>query len=606
MTDWAKPYPNKIMCRIAGILSRKSRSEKTANQVKAMCNSMQHGGPDDEGLYIDEHGSCCLGNRRLSILDLSQSGHQPMSLNDELFITFNGEIYNFKELRAELQALGYMFHSGCDTEVILKAYSHWGVESFARLSGMFAFALYDASRQLTYLVRDASGIKPLYYSRLTQSLVFASEIKAFFEIDHVFETDERWKVYMLAFGFIPEPYTTLKNVYTLEKGHYLAYNHQTDFVSTKSYKSFTYSKKVTDPKESVYLVKEAINNAVKSHLLSDVPVGVFLSGGIDSSILTLLAYGLTKDNVNAISIDHNEKTYTERPYRDLINKLINNRNTEYLVTYDDFVHNFDRIMLAMDQPSTDGINTWFASMHAKEHGLKCILSGIGADELFGGYPSFRRMPLLERLKVIPKKVLRMSESLFNVNYKRLYYLSYDNQIGQYLFMRGYYTPRYIAQVLDADVNEIDGILSGFTVNSWFAELSSENRASWNAINIYMQNQLLKDTDHMSMSHGLEVRVPFLDQNLIELVLSIDSTIKFNKQLPKQLLINAFKDELPEAIWNREKMGFTFPFQEWMKKFSKISEPELYKNPTAKTLMKQFQDGQLHWSNAFALYQVCNA
>jgi asparagine synthase (glutamine-hydrolysing) len=571
-----------------------------------MNDSMKHGGPDDEGLYINSDGSCCLGNRRLSILDLSQKGHQPMSLDDRFYITFNGEIYNFLEIKDELRGYGHTFKTGSDTEVILKAYSHWGIASFAKLSGMFAFALYDASEKRTYLVRDASGIKPLYYSQIPGGLIFASEMKALFQTEYKFEKDEKWKVYMLAFGFIPEPYTTLKNVFTLKKGHYLVYDHHNDFISIKPFKTFVFSGKITDPKEAVQLVKEYINKAVKSHLLSDVPVGVFLSGGIDSSILTLLSYNLTKDNVNAISIDHNEETYTERPYRQLINKLINNRNTEYLVTYDDFVHNFDKIMSAMDQPSTDGINTWFASKHAKEHGVKCILSGIGADELFGGYPSFRRMPLLERLKIIPKKILRMSESLFNVNYKRLYYLSYDNQIGQYLFMRGYYTPLYIAQVLDAEVDEIDGILSGFTVDSWFEDLTSENRASWNAINIYMQNQLLKDTDHMSMSHGLEVRIPFLDQNLIDMVLSIHPSVKFNNKLPKQLLVNAFKDQLPEAIWNREKMGFTFPFQEWMKKFDRISDPELYKNQTAKALMKQFHDGNLHWSNAFALYHVCNA
>jgi asparagine synthase (glutamine-hydrolysing) len=592
------------MCRIAGILSGNLKIEKALREVQAMCTVMQHGGPDDEGVFISPDASCCLGNRRLSILDLSQSGHQPMTIASRFSITFNGEIYNFKDLRRELQGYGYSFITDSDTEVILIAFQHWGIASFKKLSGMFAFALFDSVNKQTYLVRDASGIKPLYYSKLSEGLIFSSEIKAFKETEYLFENDERWKIYMLAFGYIPEPYTTLKNVFTLEKGHYLLYDHSIDYLKERPFKTFVFSYEISDYRIAMQRVKRSINDAVKSHLIADVPVGVFLSGGIDSSILTLLAYKYSKENINAISIDHEEQEFTERPYRQLINNMIGNRNTEYLVTYDDFADNFDTIMSAMDQPSTDGINTWFASKHAKDHGLKCILSGIGADELFGGYPAFRRMALLERLRVIPKKILRMSENLFNVNYKRLYYLSYDNQIGQYLFMRGYYTPTYIAKLLDADVKEVDGILSGFTVGSWFQPLTSGNRASWNAINIYMQNQLLKDTDSMSMSHGLEVRIPFLDQQLIELVLSIHPSAKFDHALPKKLLIDSFKDTLPEPIWNREKMGFTFPFQEWMKRFERISDPSQYKNETAKELMLQFQSGGLHWSNAFALYHAC--
>lgn len=594
------------MCRIAGILSGELRSEETAFQVQSMCNSMKHGGPDDEGVYITPDGACCLGNRRLSVLDLSQNGHQPMAFENRLFITFNGEIYNFSELRNELKTYGYRFRTDSDTEVILQAYNHWGVDAFAKLSGMFAFALFDALHKKTYLVRDASGIKPLYYIKLVKGLMFASEVKAFTSTDYAFSEDEHWKIYMLAFGFVPEPYTTLKNVFSLEKGHYMVYDHQNDLIMMRSFRNFVFSHQIDNYDIAVKRVREAINNAVKTHLTADVPVGVFLSGGIDSSILTLLTYKHNRNNIHAISIDHEEQEFTERPFRQLINNMIGNRNSEYLVTYDDFIKSFDTVISAMDQPSTDGINSWFASMHARNHGLKCILSGIGADELFGGYPAFRRMPLLERLRVIPKKVLRMSENFFNVNYKRLYYLSYDNQIGQYLFMRGYYTPSYIAGILDADVAEVDSILSGFNVGSWFQPLTAGNRASWNAINIYMQNQLLKDTDYMSMSHGLEVRVPFLDQELMDLVLSIHPSTKFDHQIPKKILIDAFKDILPEAIWNREKMGFTFPFQEWMRKFGRISDPSLYKNGTAQKLMEEFRNGTLHWSNAFALYHVCKA
>lgn len=572
--------------------------------VRNMCTVMQHGGPDDEGVYSNAISTCCLGNRRLSILDLSSAGHQPMATGDDrLVITYNGEIYNFIELREELIAAGQTFKTDSDTEVILRGYDEWGTDAFARLSGMFAFALYDASRQRTYLVRDPSGIKPLYYATKGDELIFASEVKAFALSGQTFFKDERWKLFMLAFGYIPEPNTTFKSVMCLPKGHFMLYDHSNGACVLRPYEIFQFSSGRNNYNDAVGLVREKLRHAVKSHLIADVPVGVFLSGGIDSSILTLLAHEFAGDNVNAISIDHQEETFTERPYRRLINNLIGKRNTEYLVTYDHFRDNFDRIIGAMDQPSTDGINSWFASMHAREHGLKCILSGLGADELFGGYPAFRRMALLQRLQFIPKKIMRQAERFRNVNYRRLYYLSYDNQIGQYLFLRGYYTPSVIARILQADVREIDNILSAITLPSWLQDLNTGNRASWNAMNVYMQNQLLKDTDYMSMSHGLEVRLPFLDRDLINLVLSIEPEIKFTSSLPKSLLIHAFKSELPEEIWKREKMGFTFPFQEWMKRFDRISDPNNYRNKEANALITQFRNGELHWSNAFALYHV---
>jgi asparagine synthase (glutamine-hydrolysing) len=260
----------------------------------------------------------------------------------------------------------------------------------------------------------------------------------------------------------------------------------------------------------------------------------------------------------------------------------------------------------MDQPSTDGINSWFVSRYAKANGLKAVLSGLGGDELFGGYPSFQRMNTLSMVKKASSSFIRTVGYHPNPKLKRLYYLSYKNPIGEYLFLRGFFTPPVIAEILDADLREINHIIENFPIDPQVNDLRGGNRASWFETNLYMQNQLLKDTDYMSMSHGIEVRVPFLDQDLIETALMIDPAIKFSSKIHKILLIEAFKDVLPEQVWNRRKMGFSFPFQEWMSKFDQISNPDLYKNKTAKKLMKDFHAGSLHWSSAFALYHINNA
>lgn len=595
------------MCRIAGIISSNINSAETYRQVKAMCTALQHGGPDDEGIYLNENGSVCLGHRRLSILDLSSAGHQPMSCRDEsLWISFNGEVYNFKELRKELSTKGHLFHTETDTEVILKAYEEWGTESFAKLKGMFAFAIYDRRSNRVYLVRDASGIKPLYYSFNHQQLCFASEVKAFSQIGIEFQKDENWKIYLLAFGHIPEPFTTLKGVQSLSKGHYLSWDLSRQQHRIQSFKQFGYTEEITDFKEAVHEVREALRKSVTNHLISDAPIGVFLSGGIDSSILTLIADQYQGNKLNSLSINLEETDYTEKKYQEMVTRNMKGTHNEYFINYKEFIKNFETIVRSMDQPSTDGINSWFVSKYAKENGLKAVLSGLGGDELFGGYPSFQRMNTLSFVKKISSSFIRTVGYHPNPRLKRLYYLSYKNPIGEYLFLRGFYTPPVIASILDADLKDINTLINDFPLNEQIYSLTGGNRASWFETNLYMQNQLLKDTDYMSMSHGIEVRVPFLDQDLINTALRIHPSVKFSSKLQKILLIEAFKDVLPEQVWNRKKMGFSFPFQEWMSRFGRISNPEGYKNKTSKNLMKDFHKGNLHWSSAFALYHINNA
>ena len=594
------------MCRIAGIISNSTQADELYRQVKAMCDCMKNGGPDDEGIYLNEEKKICLGNRRLAIQDLSTSGHQPMSTTNNLFhITFNGEVYNFKQLKVELVSLNVKFNSDTDTEVVLKAYQQWGIESFKKLKGMFAFAITDLIKQKTFLVRDVSGIKPLYYSQQGNDLIFASEVKAFKETRYNFHQNNDWKVYLLALGHIPEPYTTFKSVYSLAKGNYLTWDHRTNSANIASYFSFRFSEQVINHAEAIHKIREALNYSVKKHLIADASIAVFLSGGIDSSILTLIADRYLKDKLNTLSIDLQETDYSESKYQKLITHQTSGKHYQEVINFKSFDSNFDEIIKAMDQPGTDGINSWFVSKLAREKGMKAVLSGIGADELFGGYPSFHRTKTTNALKKIPKSILRMAEKHPNPKYRRLYYLSYDNPLGEYLFSRGFFTPLVIARVLDAGHDEVDLLLRKFEGDKQFNSLSNGNRASWLESNLYMQNQLLKDTDCMSMSQGVEVRVPFLDQDLVELLLSIHPDIKFKARQHKLLLIDSFKHILPEQIWNRPKMGFSFPFQEWMKKYKSLSDPDHYKNETSKKLMKDFQADKLHWSSAFALYHIEN-
>lgn len=570
-----------------------------------MCDRLAHGGPDDDGIFLDKSGKICLGHRRLSILDLTDAGHQPMEHND-IWISYNGEVYNYKELREELQEAGYTFQTGTDTEVILKAYQCWGVDSFQRLEGMFVFAIADLQLNKTFLVRGPEGIKPLYYTANEDRLIFASEVKAFGASGYDFAEDPNWKILFLAFGHMPEPYTTLEGVRMLPKGHYLEWNNETAEYFIKKFFSYKYSKAIKDPEEALEAVKTAVTAAVRRHMISDAPIGIFLSGGIDSSILTLLANQLEASTLKTLSINFQEAEFNERKYQQLVVNQIASDHTDYLITKEELERNFERILEAMDQPSADGINSWFISKYAKEAKVKAVLSGLGADELFGGYPSFDRVKTIAWLKMIPSSFLRLARKHQDLKIKRISYLALKNPIGEYLFLRGFYTPDIIAKILGINVKEVLEVLESCPIDPELNQLHQKNRISWLETNCYMQNQLLKDSDYMSMSHGIEIRVPFLDHQLVKTVLSIDPKIKFSKSQKKKILIDAFAELLPVEIWDRKKMGFTFPFQKWLRSFDKLANEDHYSDTKSKQLIASFKKGKLHWSAAFALYLIQNS
>ena len=589
------------MCRIAGLISAKLSEVDRTSGLQRMCDAMHKGGPDGYGYQFLSALNLGLGHRRLSLIDLSEKGKQPMPYQN-LSITFNGEIYNYRELKADLIAKGYTFENETDTEVILAGYQVYGIPFFKQLKGMFAFALVDQDKKQTFLVRDEQGIKPLYYYQNEKELYFASEIKAFTALNKSWEENKAWPIYFLSFGFIPEPFSTLKDVFNLAKGHYLVWDHKKQKAEVKKFAGDYPNTSLAI--EAVESTKTLLDQAVKRHLISDAPIGVFLSGGIDSSLLSLIAHEQNSQTITTVSINFNEPEFSEQQYQTVIAEQIGSKHISYTVTPQDFEKNIPQIFEDMDQPSNDGINSWFVNKVAKENGLKAVLSGIGADEIYGGYPSFKRHHLVSKLKKLPRFILRQAKYLPHDKLKRISFLAYKNPIGEYLFLRGFFTPNVVAQLLQVDENAVAALLHNYPIDNEVARLTAEDRISWFETNIYMQNQLLKDTDYMSMAHGVEVRVPFLDQDVVNNALQLPTEKRFDQNQPKSLLIKAYQSLLPEVIWNRPKKGFTFPFQHWFKSYQPMqNEAHYQKNTTALRLLSQFKQNKLHWSKLFAVYQV---
>jgi len=566
-----------------------------------MCDSLKHGGPDDEGFYTDTDNKLVLGHRRLALIDLSPGGHQPMSYDNERYwISYNGELYNYLEIKAELVAAGYQFRSASDTEVILAAFAAWGTNAFKRFNGMFAFALWDSRSAAIYLVRDRSGIKPLYYAHTDNGLCFASEMRAFAAVPWLQQENKDWPVYLLAYGHLPEPVTTLQLVAPLPKGSFLRYHSKTGKWDIEMFGFTSYAEITGNRDEAKYQVREMLSAAVQRHLISDAPIGVFLSGGLDSSIMALLAYDKQRSGLKTLSIIFEEAKYSEKKYQDLVIDKLECPNWQETLTEKTFQQNLPGIINDMDMPGCDGINTWFISKYAKESGLKAVLSGVGGDELFGGYPSFNRIGKVKWIEKLPSALLQSGRNSGSKKLRRLAYLSLGGAKGFYLFLRGQFVPATIARQLGATENEIWNILDEQPQLDGIRSLSNGNQAGWIESNMYMQNQLLRDADVMSMAHGIEIRVPFLDRDFVNLVQNIRSDIKYSGSYPKQLLLDSFKTALPDEVWNRPKMGFSFPFTEWMQQSAFEKKTMQGAGESGSDSFKKFNDGEMHWSQLMSL------
>jgi asparagine synthase (glutamine-hydrolysing) len=444
------------------------------------------------------------------------------------------------------------------------------------------------------------GVKPLYYHIKDRVLVFGSEVRVFHQFNKNWRGDEKWKILFLAFGSIPHPYTTLENVYQLDAGAFMEINiddfsHEVHFYSHSGRETANISSgnELSD-------VKDALIATIKKNLIADAPLGVFLSGGIDSSLITLLADEF-KQGIKTLSINFDEATFDESPYqKQVVAKAKNVVHTSYRINEQIFWEDLPDIWRAMDQPTIDGVNSYFVSRCAHSEGLKAVLSGLGADEIFGGYASFKRVKWIRRIRKLPfKRTIAKLLKYWRSAYGRLTFLTIAGPIGDYLFLRGIHTPDVIAKILAIPEHKVWSALKEVKVG---IPDKLDDRAYVSALEsrIYMTNQLLKDTDCMSMWHALEARVPFLDIRLIRLMESIPVKKRYNEKVPKYLLTTCIPGLLPRDIIYRKKNGFTFPISVWLKNKPEYVRDLIDINVASQGIIDGFEKGDDHWSRCWSL------
>jgi asparagine synthase (glutamine-hydrolysing) len=614
------------MCGIAGIL--KVHSPTTPEDVAAVQRIMDgqnHRGPDDSGLYRDQQ--VVLGHRRLSILDLSPAGHQPMSNEDgAVWITYNGEIYNYRELRDELIAAGYCFTSRTDTEVIVHGYEEWGIEGLLeRLRGMFAFALYDARSSRLILARDRLGIKPLYYwaSASGGCVAFASEMKAMLRSSLVpNETDREALIGFLLFGSVPSPLTTVKGVRCLPPGHYLAVDHRGS--ALQRYWDVEYGSGDEPPRNAATIAADVharLDDSVARHLVSDVPLGIFLSGGVDSIALTALASRAERSTLKTLTVVFEEKDFSEAEQARQMAGEFRTEHREVLVTSADFMRELPSIFAAMDQPTNDGVNTYFVSKAAREIDLKVVLSGLGGDEVFWGYQHYRwiagyKNPVrwLSALPSLMRKATVNSASVYGRirgQERWMRFASLSSRVpgeGLYMLVRGFFALEQIAQLLGLSRAEIEAVMeNSFEMVRPPAAQGATNANEFNYIEMkrYLHDQLLRDADTFSMAHSIELRVPYLDHLLVDYVAHIPPIRKLARHVNKPLLVHAIGEPSLAEIGRAKKKGFAFPFREWMRQHAKTLEDiasgaDVLDRRAVRRQWRAFRAGRLHWSRAWAL------
>lgn len=577
------------MCGIAAIFAYDSSATSVnEGELVAIRDRMATRGPDGSGLWFDPARRVGLGHRRLSILDVSEAGAQPMLLPErQLAITFNGEIYNFRELRAALEQQGHQFRSHCDTEILLHLYAEEGEAMVKKLRGMFAFAIWDGVKKSLFLARDQFGIKPLYWADDGQTLRAASQVKALLAGGHIDTAPEpAGHVGFFLWGHVPSNYTMYRGIHNLPAGHCLTF----DVGGKKSLRAFcTVHRLLAESEKASFhlptfnapaaqeLLRSALCDSVQHHLISDVPVGVFLSSGLDSTSIAALASECSA-RLRTVTLGFEEYKGTlndETPLAEAVAQQYGAIHQTIWVTRKDFENDLPKVFHAMDQPSCDGLNSYFISRAAAQAGLKVALSGLGGDELFGGYPGFKEIPrAVSLLRMSPHcrplgRAFRLVSApwlkhLTSPKYAGL--LEYGGTYGgTYLLRRGMFMPWELPGILDADLvregwNELqtlarfdamtDGIRSPYLK---VAALEME----W-----YMRQQLLRDADWASMEHSLEVRVPLVDK---ELLLATAPMLAAEPRPTKRDMALTPMVPLPAAVMNRPKTGFTVPVRDWLLK-----------------------------------------
>lgn len=614
------------MCGIAGFVD--STGSLGIEALASSSQAIAHRGPDDSGLQILSAGNLCVGlaNRRLAILDLSPAGHQPMhDPHTDNWIVYNGEVYNFAEIRARLEGDGVSFTSHCDTEVILKAYGRWGTACPKYFRGMFAFAIWDTGRQQLLLGRDRLGIKPLYYAITDDGIVFGSEVRSILASGRIpRRLNEAALAQYLSFGSTSEPETIIEGISALAPGHCLLW--KASGMEDMSYWELQPPDRLdsADPTQVEQKVGQLLEEAVSLRCVSDVPIGVFLSGGIDSSAVLGVLHRIGTPSIGTFSLVFKEQDYTEANFSRIIAKKFHTDHSEIVVSQSHVIDAIPDALPAMDQPSIDGVNTFMISREARRAGFKVALSGLGGDEVFAGYETFRSVPRMERLRrLVPRslgnaigsglRVLDSSDKARKI--QTLFRRNGVSPIASYALARMLFIPDQQRTILKhGDSGILDRAAQPLRAAIAYADRFDDvNRVAYLELRNYLLNTLLRDTDCMSMAHGLEVRVPLLDHKLVEYLFAQPASAKLLRGFPKHLLVSAVKDLLPAEIVHRPKRGFTFPFEHWLRDELRAQVEQQFRDwddgPLAdhidgqavRGIWKLFLGRRTSWSRPWALY-----
>jgi asparagine synthase (glutamine-hydrolysing) len=558
------------MCGIAGILNKQETVQP--DQIRRMTDSMCHRGPDAEGIYIDKE--LAFGHRRLSIIDLSDAANQPFEdVSGRYVIIFNGEIYNYAEIKPLLS--DYPFRTHGDTEVILAGYIRWGADCLTHLRGMYTIVIWDKQNRELFIARDRLGVKPLYYFHDEQQFIFASELRAILSIG---KTNRRIDQTAIAEYFryqsVGFPFSPVEGIRQVEAGTWMRVKNGS--VQTRKYwdatdKNFEFH--FTEKKEVEQKVKELMLQSVKRRLVSDVPVGAFLSGGIDSSAVVGLMVEAGDASPNTFTIAFDESEYDESKYADIVAKKFNTRHVQVRMKPEVMLDELTNALDAMDSPSGDGINTYVVSKAIHKEGIRVALSGVGGDELFVGYPIFENYIRLQKKSWAWKLPLALRNGLSGLlgkgekkdRMRQLLAADSPSIENAYPILRQLISPEVLKELTSLHETEKETLVSQLNAKrDAISKLPFYSQITAAEYLGYTQNTLLKDTDQMSMANSLEIREPFFDQDLVEFIMSVPDSFKA-PLYPKSLLVESLRPLLPDEIVHRKKQGFVFPWKEWMKK-----------------------------------------
>jgi asparagine synthase (glutamine-hydrolysing) len=597
------------MCGITGFLSFNNFfSEKSLSRIT---RSLEHRGPDAEGLFYDD--TCGLGHRRLSILDLSESANQPMqSADGSCTIVFNGEVYNYREMAAALRA---PLRTTSDTEVILELFARQGVSALAQFNGMFAFAVYNAARQELHVVRDRLGIKPLFYYWDGRQLAFASELKALKALPELhIEPDFAAVSQFLHLGYIPAPRTIYKNVFKLQPGHYLKATRQgLENVAFWSPAGSLRPHVLDDEREAKKGLEELLLSAVQYQLISDVPLGVFLSGGIDSSTVAALASRLSNTRLNTFSIGFTEEKFNEAHYARAVAKHLGTQHHEFTVSASEAKRLVEPMLDAYDEPYADSsaIPTMLVSRLARQH-VTVALCGDGGDELFFGYGMYQWAERLANplLRALRKPVSRLLTIPSAPRYRKAAsLLGYEDESGLagHIFSQeqGFFAKKELPGLLAGRP-----ALDGMTGHQGFSRaLTPREKQALYDLETYLPDDLLTKVDRATMHYGLEARVPLLDHRVVEFALNLAPGLKYRNGVSKYLLKEILYQYVPRQLFDRPKRGFSVPLASWLQGDLRYLQEEYLRKEvverygvarfeTVKDLLRQFNGG-----NAYVYHRV---